>query len=118
MTTKTCTKCGEVKTLDGYDKNSSAKDGKSSQCKDCRSDRQRAYREANQEEINARNRARRKKLNQATISAANRRGDPWTTEEDHYIATTSDTAAEAAFNLGRTYESVETRRKKLRKAAA
>lgn len=80
--------------------------------------RQRAYREEHRDEINARLRAYRRKLNAETRALATRNGEPWTPEEDHYLTTTEDTTVEAAFNLGRTYGSVQNRRAKLRRRAA
>lgn len=80
--------------------------------------RSRAYHAENREQVNARSRAYTRKLNEETRATATRNGEPWTPEEDHYLTTTTDTAAEAAFNLGRTIVSVWYRREKLRKAAA
>lgn len=79
---------------------------------------QRAYHAENREQVNARSRAYTRKLIEETRATATRNGEPWTPEEDHYLTTTTDTAAEAAFNLGRTIVSVWYRREKLRKAAA
>ena len=52
-TVKTCTKCGETKSADGFSRDPSKRDGLSSQCKECRH----AYREAHREEIRAKGRA-------------------------------------------------------------
>lgn len=81
-------------------------------------ERKRAYCEENREELNARHLAYRRKLNAETRAVATRNGEPWTAEEDHYLATTSDNNTEAAFNLGRTYKATSTRRTMLRRAAA
>lgn len=48
---KTCSKCGEAKPLDCFDKNRQSKDGRFSHCKECRSE----YRAANRERIRAYN---------------------------------------------------------------
>lgn len=44
--TKTCTKCGEVKPLDGFHRDSKKQDGRFSHCKECVSAQHRARREA------------------------------------------------------------------------
>lgn len=50
MTTKTCTKCGETKTVDQFGKNRSHPDGLQSRCKTCHNACQRAYYDENREE--------------------------------------------------------------------
>ena len=68
ITVKRCPRCGETKSVDGFSRNRSRRDGLNSQCKECRRayreahreetrSRERAYREAHREERNARNRA-------------------------------------------------------------
>lgn len=59
ITVKRCTKCGETKSVDGFSRNRSNRDGLCSQCKDCSRDYIRAYREAHREEISAKERAYR-----------------------------------------------------------
>lgn len=55
---KTCTKCLEVKPLDSFHRRRDAADGMSPQCKDCRKERQRAYRKSHYEEMRAYEKAR------------------------------------------------------------
>lgn len=55
-TVKACTKCGEVKPLDGFSKDKRAKDGKQSCCKECVSEYHRRHYEENREAILERNR--------------------------------------------------------------
>ena len=50
---KTCTKCGEVKALDAFHKNSTRKDGICEICKACVQARGKTYRAANSEKIAA-----------------------------------------------------------------
>ena len=52
-TVKRCTRCGETKSVDGFSRNRSKRDGLASQCKECR----RAYYEDHREERLAYNRA-------------------------------------------------------------
>jgi len=54
---KTCTRCGETKARDLFGRDASKPDGLRSQCKACRAEYQRAYREANAVKIAERNRA-------------------------------------------------------------
>lgn len=58
MTTKTCSKCGEVKALDEYSRNKSMEGGRLNQCKECC----RALVSLKRELINARAKERRKTL--------------------------------------------------------
>jgi hypothetical protein len=48
---KTCTKCGEVKAIELFQKRKAGKDGFHTQCKKCVSIRYKAYREANKEAL-------------------------------------------------------------------
>ena len=67
METKTCSKCGETKTLDGFYKHSGCKYGVHPSCKACRS----AYHAKNAETENARSRAY-KAANREAISTYNK----------------------------------------------
>ena len=71
MTTKTCTMCGETKPTDKFGKKQSNLDGLQSSCKTCRSARQRAYYEANREQISAYQHAYRE-ANRDKFTAYNR----------------------------------------------
>ena len=46
---KTCTKCGVVKPLDGFHRNKGGVDGRHSRCKECRRERKRRYYEENRD---------------------------------------------------------------------
>ena len=56
ITMKRCTRCGETKSVDGFSRDRSKRDGLLPQCKECRH----AYREAHREEIRAKDRAYRR----------------------------------------------------------
>ena len=46
---KTCTKCGETKSLDDFHRNKGGVDGRHSRCKECRRERNRRYHEENRD---------------------------------------------------------------------
>ena len=46
---KTCTKCGETKSLDDFHRNKGGVDGRHSHCKECRRERKRRYYEENRD---------------------------------------------------------------------
>lgn len=71
MTTKTCTKCGETKTVDQFSKDRTKRDGRRPSCKTCTAAQRRAHYEANREQINARQRAYNE-ANREEISARKR----------------------------------------------
>ena len=48
---KTCTKCGETKSLDGFHRNKGGVDGRHSRCKECRRERKRRYYEENRDKV-------------------------------------------------------------------
>ena len=48
---KTCTKCGETKSLDGFHRNKEGVDGRHSRCKECRRERKRRYYEENRDKV-------------------------------------------------------------------
>jgi len=56
---KTCTKCGETKPTTEFNKRSDARGGLRNQCKSCKKAHNKAYHEANREEIKARKKAYR-----------------------------------------------------------
>lgn len=132
ITVKTCTKCGETKSADGFARDRSRRDGLAPQCKECR----RAYNEAHREEIRARNRAyyeahreemraysrdRRALLGnptnerwqEITAKHATRRGR-WSEAEEAYLAASTNRAVDDALELKRTYRSVQSRIRTLR----
>lgn len=53
--TKTCTRCGETKPLDGFHRAKSGKSGRQSHCKACRAEYRAEYYERNREAERARN---------------------------------------------------------------
>ena len=48
---KTCTKCGETKPLDGFHRNKREADGRISHCKECKLEYARRYREENRDKV-------------------------------------------------------------------
>lgn len=58
MKTKTCSKCGEVKSLDAFGKNKNSKDGIDWRCKQCNRDAANKYRAENIELVREKDRAR------------------------------------------------------------
>ena len=48
---KTCAKCGETKSLDGFHRNKGGVDGRHSHCKECRRERKRRYYEENRDKV-------------------------------------------------------------------
>ena len=142
ITVKRCTKCGETKSVDGFSRDRSKRDGLLPQCKECRRSASRAYyearreetlaykeayREAHWEEIRAYDRAyscdRRALLGNPTLERwreitakhATRRGEPWSDAEDAYLAASTDRIVDDAIALKRTYMSVKYRIAHLRK---
>lgn len=71
MTTKTCTKCGEIKSTDQFHKCRSHRDGLQSICKTCNAAMSRAYREANRDRTNSYSRTYRE-ANRDKVSARQR----------------------------------------------
>jgi hypothetical protein len=58
MTTlKTCTKCGQTKTIEQFHRDRGKRDGRATQCKQCASAYHREYRKANQERLSLQQRA-------------------------------------------------------------
>lgn len=118
VTEKRCRRCGETKSVDGFHRNRSKRDGLATQCKEC----QRAYCEAHREESRAYARNRHALLGNPTyerwqeIAAkhATRRGR-WSEAEDAYLATSTDRIVDDALALKRTHKSVETRLTRLRR---
>lgn len=139
MTTKACTQCGVAKPLAAFHRRKASKFGRSAACKECRAARQRAYYEANREKVaaydrayyesnreklNARHRAHRAligsptedKWQEISLKHATRKREPWSEEEDRYLANSTARAIDAALALQRTYNSVQARRQHLRRA--
>jgi len=52
LTTKACTKCGEVKDLELFHPSKVNKDGRTSHCRDCRNSARREYGRNNKKELN------------------------------------------------------------------
>lgn len=123
MTTKTCTKCGETKTVEQFHRNRSKRNGLESSCKTCTAARNRAYNEANRDKISARDRARynlignqgQDRTREVTTRYATRTREPWTPEEDRYLLTGTGTYMDRALQLSRTYKAVARRAAKLRR---
>jgi hypothetical protein len=69
---KRCTKCGELKELEAFNKNRSTKDGLQSQCRACKVETDRRYREANPEKERERHR-RYREANPEKVSEKDRR---------------------------------------------
>lgn len=76
----------------------------------------RRYREENREAILERKRRNRAENCDMTRESATRAGEPYTPAEDAHILTSDDPVAVIAVELGRTLNSVNGRRRKLRKA--
>ena len=54
---KTCTRCGETKSVEKFSKRKALRDGLRSECKACEKKDWKKYREANSEHLKAKNRA-------------------------------------------------------------
>lgn len=116
MQLKTCTKCGETKSLTDFYRNKSKKGGHSLQCKKCHdyaaSRWQRNYSE-HYKALKRKDQQQRQELSSAT---ACNQGNPWEDWEELFIMADNGLSIfQKAVKLGRTYESVCTRRKYLRK---
>ena len=139
MTTKTCTKCGVAKPLAAFPKQKAGKFGRRADCKECVTAWKRAYHDANREKENARHRAyheaTREKENarkraryeligsptadkwqEISMKHATRKREPWSQEEDRYLANSTARAIDDALALQRTFNSVNNRRLRLRRA--
>jgi hypothetical protein len=81
-------------------------------------ERQRRYHEENREALLERNRRYREANRDMTRETATRTGEPYTPAEDAHILTSDEPDVVIAVELGRTLDSVNTRRKRLRKAVA
>ena len=79
--------------------------------------RTRAYREAHKEERNAQICKRQTEARKASREVATRNGEPWTAAEDRVAITSEGTELEIAIELGRTIDSVRSRRVLLRRKA-
>ena len=144
MSGKRCCTCGEVKGAESFTRDKSRKDGLHPRCKACKRrhyeenreadlERQRRYREENREarqeyyrryyeenrEAIAERRRRHYEENRdMTRESATRNGEPYTPAEDAHILTSDEPSAVIAVELGRTLDSVNIRRRILRKKAA
>lgn len=148
MVVKACSKCGEVKSLDEYSRDKSKRDGRGTQCKTCKAEYYRCYREENlekvleserryraenlekerarlrryQEEnrdyINRSTRRRKEKIQAATASVSNKSGRWSEVEVAILLADDGQTIAAKALGLGRTYGSCQGKLDYLRKAGA
>lgn len=139
MTTKACTQCGVVKPLAAFHKQKAGKFGRRADCKECVTAWQRAHYDANREKLNARNRAYRDanrekenarrrayreligtptadKWQEISLKHATRNREPWSEEEDRYLANSTARAIDDALALQRTFSSVQARRLRLRRA--
>ena len=81
-------------------------------------ERDRRYREENREAELDRHRRYREKRRDMAREAATRTGEPYTPAEDAHILTSEEPAAAIAVELGRTWDSVSQRRRRLRKAVS
>ena len=81
-TTKTCTKCGETKPLDGFDKRRDRKCGVRAACKPCMAEYHRRYREANRDKI-AENHRRYREKNPEKVAESARRWRKANPNYDH-----------------------------------
>lgn len=81
-------------------------------------ERQRRYYEENREAIAEDKRRRWEAMCDMTREVATRNGEPYTPAEDAHILTSEEPVAAIAVELGRTMESVNKRRRILRKKAA
>lgn len=86
--------------------------------------RKRAYRESNREKISARKRAHYEligaptadKWQEISLKHATRKREPWSEEEDRYLANSTARVIDDALALQRTFNSVKTRRRNLHRA--
>lgn len=78
---KTCTKCGEIKSLTEFHAKKAARDGKASSCKECKSKIDRNYYLANDEDIKTRARDSHAANREHANAERNRRY--WENREDH-----------------------------------
>lgn len=142
VTEKRCTQCGETKSVDGFRRNRSKRDGLCSWCKECHRAYDKAYREAHWEEKRAYDKAyneahREEKCayfraysrdryalfgdptserwQEITTKHATRAGEPWSEAEDAYLAASTDRMVDDALALKRTYLSVQSRLTSLRR---
>lgn len=141
---KRCTKCGETKAEDEFCRRKDRSDGRNSRCRRCMSEVYRRYHEENLEKELERFRRYRKENREAILERAqqyreenreaileglhrHREGErrvskkyatksgPYSPEEDLVVMRTDMTILEIAIALGRTYNSVDGRRRNLRK---
>lgn len=133
MTNKTCTKCKETKSVSGFYKSRSTKDGLQYRCKLCDSEETRRYREANKEkkseiarryyeanrEQNHRQNAKAcREANKRSLELAHRQGQPWEDWEDEFVLSDNGlTMYQKAVKLGRSFEAARSRKAWLRKSA-
>lgn len=137
MQTKTCPTCKETKPVSEFGKDRSNKCGLQRQCKECKREKERKYykdsrernpekwrektrrwREANRNQEMRLSRQYFQKRNTSSLELANRKGSPWEDWEDEFVlADNGLTAYQKAVKLERSYSSVATRRRNLKKKA-
>lgn len=126
---KRCTMCGETKAEDEFCRMKASSDGRNSRCRKCASEAYRRYSEENPEanrERQRRHQERNPGAAREAIRRANRESSQiarkyasklgrYSLEEDLVVMRTDMTILEIAIALGRTYSSVGSRRRDLRK---
>lgn len=130
---KCCSGCGVVKSLEDFHRRRASADGRESRCKECKSaynrryreenrdkvrEYQHRYREENREYVNRRDSRYRNSRQSVTKSAATKRG-PWSEAEIAILmADDGRTLVAKALELGRAYNSCESKRRKLHRCGA
>ena len=134
MQTKRCSRCKESKPVYEFYRDRSRKDGLNNSCKRCVHEKSCRYREANKEKVaegkrrwkrgNRKQRRResakyRQEANSRSLELAHRQGLPWEDWEEKFVLADNElTNYQKAVKLGRTYGSVITRKKLLRKSTS
>lgn len=127
ITAKVCTACNVHQPLDNFHNNRRNADGHAYTCKTCVRHRKEAnkdkiatYRRAHyrkkRNELNARSRADRRRLQELTRANSHAISEPWTDDDDDFLmADDGLSVTNKALKLGRTYAACISRRTRLRK---
>ena len=130
---KTCTKCGETKSLDDFHRDKTGVGGRRPDCKECVREYKRRYHEENRDKrlecarryheenrdiLNQGSKIRQVQNTRTSNLLASKKGAPYSPEEDALIlADNGMTIYQKAIELGRTYHSVKARKQHLRARA-
>lgn len=130
---KTCTKCGETKPLDDFNRDRARADGRNPWCRECKAEGNRRYYEENSGKERERQRRyweENRDYRRTVVCASQSESQaisaematvpphtPWTEEEEAFLmADNGMTTFQKAIHLGRTYHSCGVRRRRLRQA--